>query len=335
MHCGAELNIAHFNAMLHACASRRDDARAAFWFQAMLNKGVKPNVTSYDNMIAACAVVGNIQGAEEWLIKMMADGHEPDRSTHMKLTCAKRMTEVSLRISRSWAYGCIIKVAACQQKPACMKRWLDEVIHHEGTAVARALCERAFTDLSDSNSACKTQQTLLHNATTPRTRIEPQTQTHGPCGVWQNSLAPDVAELTSKSHGKCRSRADNLEVSSVTDGQHPAKLAPPPGLEHLQPTTPFLATPPGLETVDFARLPQCADPCWKQKLHPESSDALAVQSLASLPTEASGHSPLSSPRSDISSVPSVSSIPPKGMQPSPMETRLSEILLLPGQHFSF
>jgi len=312
---------------------------------AMLHQGIQPNVNSYHSMIDACAIVGNFQGAEEWLIKMIADGHEPSQITLMKLTWAGRMANVSLRISRLWAYGCIIKACAWQHNSAWMMRWVDEVVQKEGTATARALCERALNDLDGSKRVPKSKNAYFENAAAPRTQSKRHVQNHGDCGISQRTSTANVAHLTSLlakwlhelkdgTNPDVDFRVPGVQASTDDEGSRITTLAPPPGLEDFQPEPSFVA-PPGLEAKGLVRTPQYTEPYLTKNPYSEKSSALTTHSLETLPTEASGYTPLSSPRSETSSDDSVVSMSSQGMRPSLRETCVAETISSAGQRMSF
>jgi pentatricopeptide repeat protein len=289
-------------------------------------------------MIEACATVGNFEGAEEWLMKMIADGHEPNQMTLLKLTWAGRMAKASLRISRLWAYGCIIKACAWQQNSTCMMRWVDEVVQKEGTATARALCERALSDLDDSKLLPKAKNAQFEDVTAPRTQTKRHVQNHGDCGISQTTLADLTSNLAKWLHelqdGHIDLRGSGVQASTAVEGPCNAALAPPPGLEDFQPK-PSPVAPPGLEAIGLARTSQYAEPCLIKSPYPEKAYALTTHSLETLPTEASGYTPILSPRSEASSDVSVASMSSQGMRPSLQEQCVSETISLAGQRMSF
>jgi hypothetical protein len=152
-------------------------------------------------------------------------------------------------------------------------------------------------------------------------------------------LAPKLASSFSETQhgtnfGRVAIQVPVVLDRAVVDGLHISNLSPPPGLEDVQPT-PHLMKPPGLDAMGVAKTPPCAETRRKESAYDEKSGAYIAQSLETLPTEASGYTPLSSPRSEASSDASVGTMSSQGKLPSPQEEFVSDMMPWVGQRMSF
>merc|ERR1712046_233791 len=107
--------------------------------------------------------------------------------------------------------------------------------------------------------------------TAPCTQSKPHVQHHRDSSVSQRTSTLNADGLISElakwlhelQHDKNRSRVDILasedQAPAIVDGAHNTTLAPPPGLEDLQPK-PHISTPQGLEAIGLAPTPQYAEP---------------------------------------------------------------------------
>jgi pentatricopeptide repeat protein len=132
MRRGVIPNLVCFNTVLHACAHNGDHARAMKWFQKIVDARITPNKITFNSMIDAYAKAGDVKSADMWLQQMVVKGFHPDQITYVTLlrACTHNPPDNSERDPDEhalWTYGSIIKSYAHAGSLSGMKRWLGEM----------------------------------------------------------------------------------------------------------------------------------------------------------------------------------------------------------------